>query len=410
MNEQQKYHPKLRSAIDPTPILHNNTPYILLRDPLNLTNKNCLLPYEYAPLLLLIDGTRTLNGILTILKVHFKISTTIEDLFQIIELFDEAFLLDNDRSQEKQNATLEAYKARDYRKPLLAGNSYPEHPDSLRQALDEYLEKASPPSEKDTDNGSEIRGVISPHIDFGRGERIYAQTWSQAELIAKQAEILLIFGTDHFGESDFLTLTTQNYATPYGVLPTNLSIVEKLTDVLGANRAFEKEIFHMGEHSIELSLVWFHHMRTGAPCDVVPILCGSIPDQKNYSSFYDKKSLEKVVMTLRNAIKGKRALIVASADLSHVGPAFDGKPLDKIGKNNVKAADDLLMERICAADAEGFLQANRQIHDIYNVCGLSPIYMALRLLEPRPGELVAYKQCPADENETSIVSICGIFF
>ncbi|MGD1995059.1 MAG: hypothetical protein PVI59_17850, partial [Anaerolineae bacterium] len=48
--------------------------------------------------------------------------------------------------------------------------------------------------------------------------------------------------------------------------------------------------------------------------------------------------------------------------------------------------------------------------DQYNVCGLPPIYLMLRALGSVTGELVAYDQCPADEEGTSLVSICGVLF
>jgi hypothetical protein len=61
-----------------------------------------------------------------------------------------------------------------------------------------------------------------------------------------------------------------------------------------------------------------------------------------------------------------------------------------------------------AGDAAGFFEAIHRDGGRYNVCGLPPIYLMLRALEPARGELVAYDQCPADEEGTSFVSICGV--
>jgi hypothetical protein len=44
------------------------------------------------------------------------------------------------------------------------------------------------------------------------------------------------------------------------------------------------------------------------------------------------------------------------------------------------------------------------------VCGAIPIYLTMRLLSPVQGERVAYDLCPADEQGTSLVSICGVVF
>ncbi len=59
------------------------------------------------------------------------------------------------------------------------------------------------------------------------------------------------------------------------MLPTDRRIVDGLVDVLGPERALTEEIHHIGEHSIELALVWFHYFLEGRPCPIVPILCGS---------------------------------------------------------------------------------------------------------------------------------------
>jgi AmmeMemoRadiSam system protein B len=103
-------------------------------------------------------------------------------------------------------------------------------------------------------------------------------------------------------------------------------------------------------------------------------------------------------------------LIVASGDLSHVGPAFGGPPQDWVGRARLQKADDELIERMRAGDAHGFFEAIKWEEDRRNVCGLPPIYLALRVLSPVQGELVAYDRCPADERGTSLVSICGVLF
>ena len=51
--------------------------------------------------------------------------------------------------------------------------------------------------------------------------------------------------------------------------------------------------------------------------------------------------------------------------------------------------------------------ARREL-DARRLCGLPPIYMALRYLERASGEAAGYAQCPADEAGGSIVSIAGV--
>src|SRR5690606_38174572 len=105
---------------------------------------------------------------------------------------------------------------------------------------------------------------------------------------------------------------------------------------------------------------------------------------------------------------------VASGDLAHVGPAFGGQPLDGSARTAVTAADDDLIRQMRAGDAHGFFECIRQLRDRNNVCGVAPIYLTLQLLEriagPVAGEAAGYAVCPADERNTSAVTVGGMLF
>jgi predicted class III extradiol MEMO1 family dioxygenase len=151
--------------------------------------------------------------------------------------------------------------------------------------------------------------------------------------------------------------------------------------------------------------------REGQPCELVPILCGSFGHFVRGEAHPEHDPvMDALVDTLREATAGRRVIVVAAGDLSHVGPAFGGQPLDIVGCARLQAADDELIERICAGDAPRFFAAVEREGDRRYVCGLPPIYLALRILSPVQGERVAYDRCPADENGTSLVSVCGIVF
>jgi hypothetical protein len=81
-----------------------------------------------------------------------------------------------------------------------------------------------------------------------------------------------------------------------------------------------------------------------------------------------------------------------------------------VGRGRLQAEDDELLDHIRAGSAEGFLAEIQQTKDRNNVCGVPPIYLALRLLQPTQGDLIAHDRCPADQQGTSLVSICGTVF
>ncbi len=71
-------------------------------------------------------------------------------------------------------------------------------------------------------------------------------------------------------------------------------------------------------------------------------------------------------------------------------------------------------KRSCAqwlrAAPAGFFGELKAVEDDNNVCGLPPIYLSLRLLNETKGETIAYDQCPADEEDTSWVSVAGMLW
>ncbi|MBM3933640.1 MAG: AmmeMemoRadiSam system protein B [SAR202 cluster bacterium] len=234
--------------------------------------------------------------------------------------------------------------------------------------------------------------------------------WNRGAAALKDVELAIIFGTDHAGGPGRLTPTRQNYATPLGTLPTDRDIVDGLADVLGPSEAFAEELHHINEHSIELAAVWFHYAAGGRTVPVVPILCGSFHQFiTGEAGPGQDRAIGAAVDYLREATKGKNTIVIAAGDLAHVGPAFgDPNALNAAAKAAIMDKDSASIEAICVGDADRFFEISRAEEDQKKICGLPPIYMALRYLNGAArGESMGYDQCPADQQAGSIVSIVG---
>jgi hypothetical protein len=150
----------------------------------------------------------------------------------------------------------------------------------------------------------------------------------------------------------------------------------------------------------------------GRPCQVVPILCGS------FESFIHQNinpstsvAISATIEALREIASTRRTVIVAAADLAHVGPAFgDLLPLDLATRASLEAQDRRLIEVLGKADTGAFLEEIRRDGDQRRVCGIPPIYIMLALLARMEGTTTGYAQCPASEDGTSIVTICGMVY
>jgi AmmeMemoRadiSam system protein B len=340
---------------------------------------------------------------------RYGIALPEESVGELLAALDVALMLDNERAAAAHAAARAAFRAEPFRTPALAGPSYPARERELWRLLQDYLEEAANVEPLAVDWSHPV-GLLSPHIDYARGGAVYAQVWKRAAAAAREAELVILLGTDHYG-ADLFSLTRQNYATPYGVLPTDTAIVDQLAAAIGEEAAYAGELRHRGEHSLELVAVWLHHLRAGAPVPVVPILTGSFHLLLgNDSSPSEQPVIRDVLAVLRRAMAGRRTLVIASGDLAHVGPAFGGRPLTAAGRRRLAAADDDLVAAMCAGDSAAFFAAIRGVNNRNNVCGVAPIYLTMQLLGDLPGEQWGYAVCPADDNDTSVVTVTGMMF
>lgn len=360
----------------------------------------------------LCDGTRDEAGLRASLAVRAGIQLGPTTLERILTQLDEALLLDNERFAEAHAAALRDFRTATLRPPVLAGESYPDDVEGLEEAMSGYLGGVDETESTAEVAEGEIRGLISPHIDYERGGTVYAQVWHKAAAAVREAEIAIIFGTDHMGGDAGLTLTHQRYATPWGTLPTANGIVDKIALQLGPDIVFGDELHHRSEHSIELAVIWLHYFLGDRECELLPVLCGSFdPFVEGEGGPGEDGQISAALNVMREATASRKTVVIAAGDLAHVGPAFgDRYAIDFVERARLRVADEALMASICAGDEEAFFQQVKEERDRRRICGLPPIYMALRFLGDTRGAATGYAQCPADEQGTSFVSICGIAF
>jgi MEMO1 family protein len=398
---------KLRN-IQVHPIQHQGQQMLLLRDPLQLGEATIAVPRALGLLLGLMDGTRDETALEAALQVRAGVRLAPGLLDQLLADLDEAYLLDNERFAEAKGAAAEAYRQAPFRPLTMDGTAFSPKPDLATAQLQSYVDQLSHPGPQP--QSAPIRGLISPHIDYQRGGPVYAEVWRAATQAAREAELVIILGTDHQGSPGTITATRQSYATPWGVLPTDPEVVDALTEALGDESIFDEELHHRGEHSIELASNWLHFIRGGEPVSLVPLLCGSFGAfVEGHADPAAHEPFARAIDALRQVAASRPTLVVAAADLAHVGPAFgDPQGLDYIGRAQLRKTDERLLTTIYRGDATAFFEEIKAEGDRRNICGLPPIYLMLRILEESTGEKAGYDLCPADPQGTSFVTIAGV--
>lgn len=399
--------PKLRE-VRTQPIATRAQQGVLISDPLGINPATLFIPRHLALILALLDGTRDIGTIRAgfELRTGTPLSTSI--LERLILELDEALFLDNERFSQAYAVATEQFRSAASRLPVLVGRCCPADAGELGAFLQRYLDQVE---DIETDFLGEAKGLVSPHIDFPRGGPIYAGVWAQAKAAVHEAELVVILGTDHNAGEAAVTLTKQNYETPWGVIPTAQDVVNELAEEVG-EEVFRYELHHRVEHSVEAAIIWLHYLLGSRRCYVLPVLCGSFKQFIERGESPSRSAdISATVITLKRVAARRRTLVVAAGDLAHVGPAFgDQYPVDFVGRAKLASQDQRLIDIMTRGQAEDFFEEIRREDDQRHICGMPPIYIAQSVLSGVHGSSVGYAQCPASEDGSSLVSICGMIY
>jgi AmmeMemoRadiSam system protein B len=252
------------------------------------------------------------------------------------------------------------------RPPSCAGTVYPAEPTALRRALDAWLGLPAPPHPP----GRPTRLLVAPHIDYPRG----ASGWAAAyRALSTGADLFVVLGTAHATPPHLFALTRRDHATPLGLVPTDGPALDALVRDVGAAEVLADEAAHDGEHSIELQLVALRHV-IRRPFTALPVLCSAISHLDDPAPY-----TARFLAALARAVAGRRVCFVASADLSHLGPQYgDPRPPTAAEAARLEARDREALAFVERGDAAAFHRDTVRDDARRRVCGLAPIYAALR--------------------------------
>lgn len=377
--------PELR-PVEVTPIEQGGETFIRLRDPLGYASESVLL----SPLAFLIasglDGTLSLDELQDALKEHTGGQAVPEErIGEVTEFLDEQGFLFTRRFEALREAANDSYRSAPARPAALAGQVYPADADALREEFDGFVAGDGGPGRvSGASDGRRPRCLIVPHIDYARGGRSYGHGIHRLAQGPKP-ETVFIFGVAHASPSAPFVLTRQDFETPFGTLRADGDRIDRIAGACEWN-PFEDEIVHRDEHSIELPAVMLGHVY-GADIKIVPILCGP------FDATEEAPHIERFLDACRAESEGGNVLVVAGADLAHVGRTFgDEFDIDDAVIERVQQRDEADLVHALAGDPASWYRSVMQDGNARRVCGLQCIYSALRAAEGHggKGELLDY--------------------
>jgi AmmeMemoRadiSam system protein B len=250
-----------------------------------------------------------------------------------------------------------------------------------------------------------VAGLVAPHLDYDRGWPNYAAAYCTLRT-AEAPDRVVILGTNHYGMGDGVVLTEYGFESPMGRCPADCDVVQILAEGLGRPLLID-QVDHVAEHSIQLQLPWLQYFFGN-----LPVVAALIPDPlvPMVDGPGERVDGPTFVTSLRQALAevGGRTLVVASSDLSHVGPQF-GEPraVDEQRRLDTERHDRDLLGHFVAGDAEEFLAAVRWTMNPTRWCSVGNMAALLRLVQPGRVELIDYRQS-CDERGACLVSSAAL--
>jgi AmmeMemoRadiSam system protein B/AmmeMemoRadiSam system protein A len=187
------------------------------------------------------------------------------------------------------------------RSAAVAGSWYPGDPGELAQVIDGMLASVEPVD-------GEPVALIVPHAGYVYSGLVAAHGFKQLEGV--DYDVAVVIASDHQAPiSDPISVWAEGgFETPLGVVSVDVELAQAL--IQADPRVTFDAAAHEGEHPIEIELPFLQ--RVCPRCSIVPILMGA----------GDEETVRALADALLTALSGKRAVVIASSDLSHY-PTYD---------------------------------------------------------------------------------------
>ncbi len=235
---------------------------------------------------------------------------------------------------------------------------YPASGAELRREVNSYIESA-----KTLDLPGEVIGLIAPHAGYYFSGHVAGAGYRQVR--DGTYDLVVLIGPDHTGAT-MGGLAVPDYSawhTPLGDVSVDMGLVAELGHFVTMRR-----IRHDREHSLEVQLPF---LQVALPSfRLLPVMMGS----------QSPSVCRELGTAVAQLVREKRALLVASTDLSHYHPEAVARELD----HNT-------LQYILSFDPEGLCMALSR--DQAHACGGGPVaamMFAARELGAEHAQLVKY--------------------
>jgi len=222
----------------------------------------------------------------------------------------------------------------DVRPSPIAGQWYPSDPKRLSTQVDRYVHDATLPELK-----GEVVAIITPHAGHMYSGPVAGYAF--AALQGYKPDIVAVVSPMHYPYNEPLLTTAHDaYETPLGIIPVDAEAVQTLSDLLEKELGYGlSRIRRDREHSLEIELPFLQRV-IESEFKLLPVM---VRDQS-------QRVTRSLGQCLAETLRTRKALLVASTDLSHFYPQHIANELDETMLQCIEAFDP---EAVILAEEEG---------------------------------------------------------
>ncbi len=400
MSHSSDMKPTLR-PLEAVPLEQDGQQWIALHDPSGLSPPQVAVSPVAFFIITHFDGQHSLADIQAAFIKRFGQVVATTQIAQLVRQLDEALLLDSPRF-----AALYQERVKDFLdcpvRPLHEGSLPP--PAQLEQLLRKMTKPLG--AEGPAPSRARLAGLIAPHLDYPRGLPCYTTAYGT---LASQAtngsapQLVVVLGTNHYGMKIAPVATDRDFATPFGNVAADKDAIRRLSDVYGADLLAD-QYDHLREHSVELQVTVLARLLGAERFHVAAFL---LPDACEPTCQANLDRLAEGLAGLAAERDGSM-LIVAGADLSHVGSHFgDDRPIEAAWLADVAAADRAALVHLQSAEPQGFVEQLRRTSNATRVCSSGSLYVIRRALSDAAWQDLGYHQASDPEAGTCVTCVAA---
>jgi AmmeMemoRadiSam system protein B len=250
-----------------------------------------------------------------------------------------------------------------------------------------------------------VTGLLSPRLDHNVMWPVYAAVYHAARTAG--ADRILLLGNNHYGIGDGVVLTRVGVQSPLGRLEADTAVVDALVDQLG-DRAIVDELDHLADHGIEMQAPWIT-----VALGNIPVVGALLPDPLQPPIDDDETARvtpERFMDVARNVLNDApgKTLVIATGDLSHVGPRFgEPRPVDEARQTDVEQHDREFIGTMMTGDLEAIDDAVKWHQNPTRWSCLGAVRAMIGIVQPSDMELIDYRQQRTDEQGSAMITAAG---